>query len=170
MKGILKKIKPTIIENYVYESKYSGSLPYLELPANYALKIYQNSQIAGINIIDRNKRPDNICYALFENSNLVHISWVYKRNLLLRQLGYDGRYYAVASFTYPLYRGKGLYPVILNKILSDYNEKKILGFVDIHNEGSIRAFKKAGFKQCYHFKLIRLFGLKIFLKKYGDQY
>jgi len=168
MKKLLKKIKPTVIKNYVYAGKDFEKLPVLKLPESFTLKIFDDNALTGINIIDRNKSADNTCYAVFENDRLAHISWVYKNNLLLRQLGYDHNYYTMGSYTDPAYRGKGIFSVILNSMMRDYADKRFLGFVDPSNEVSIKGLVKAGLEKWYRFKLIRVFGLKIYLKKYAD--
>lgn len=167
IKKILKRLKPSVIENYVYAGKNFDELPVLHLPQEFTLKIFDNDTPSGISMIERHKKADNTCYAVFENNRLAHISWVYKKNLLLKQLGYDHNFYTMGSYTDPAYRGKGIFSVVLNKMMHDYADKRFLGFVDPSNQISIKGLTKAGLVKWYRFKMIRVFGVKIYLKKYG---
>ena len=164
-KQFIKKLKLTVIENFVYESVAANTN--INLTDGFVLKVFDQENPSGIGLIDRNCTKESCCYALFSEKKLAHYTLLYKKNFLSEQLKFDNDYYVVASFTYPEFRGRNLYGFVLAYLVNKYSDKKIIGFVDITNNASIKAFMKAGFICKYKFKLIRLFGLKIYLKKYA---
>ncbi len=167
MKKIWKRLKLKKIDNWVYRSKPQKELPTLLFPSSYQLKILNDKQTIGINLIDSVNKGNNICYKVFDENKLIHTSWVIKKNLMLKQLGYHEKF-TVSSSTHVDYRGKGIFSAVLNKILHDFKDVQFLGFVKESNIASIKGLEKAGYTKGYRFKLVRLFGIKIYLKRYDD--
>ena len=85
MKKILKKLKYKAVENIVFSTKPGDDLKIL--PLLFQLKVFEKNIKTGINIIDRNKNSNNVCYAVFDNETIIHTSWVFKDKLLAKQLG-----------------------------------------------------------------------------------
>ena len=62
-------------------------------------------------------------------------------------------------YTNPNFRGKGIYPAVLDYICSNYGNKKTMFYmiVDDNNVSSIRGIEKAGFRICGRVKKSYLF-------------
>lgn len=100
-------------------------------------------------------------YCCRYNGELVHTSYVipkcYKFPFMSK---WD--YEIGPCFTYPKFRGKGIYPQILKYICSSIGTEKSVFYmiVDETNLPSIKGIEKAGFQRCGTIKVTRI------LKKY----
>ena len=95
------------------------------------------------------------CYRL--NGELVHTSYVipkcYKFPFMSK---WD--YEIGPCFTYPKFRGKGIYPQMLKYICSSISTEKTVFYmiVDETNLPSIKGIEKAGFQRCGTIKVTRI--------------
>lgn len=93
--------------------------------------------------------PDS-CYVAFSNGSLAHVSWVYSCSDGIIPLK-PGEVEIKACFTFPLYRGRSIYPAVLNEISKDLERKGVSWvYLKIHpnNKASIHGAEKAGFRKC----------------------
>ncbi len=165
MKGF-NKLKLQTIDAIVFSNHVKQNNVQQEFP--YHLKIVDANIATGIKKIDKSKSNNNICYAVFDNEELVHQSWVFKKKLLARQLGFTDCYTIGNSVTLASHRGKGIYPAVLEMIMQHFPDKQMILFANSLNTSSIHSVAKAGFVKLYRFKMIRLFGLKLFCKRYEN--
>lgn len=103
----------------------------------------------GYNVIKKKKTPNKTKYKIIENEVLIHESAVYKKLFFLRIINKVGP--AIGDcFTNPDYRGKSIYPLMLNKIskelLFQKKYREVFVIVDHDNINSIKGIEKAGFK------------------------
>ena len=84
MKRVLKKLSFVRIHACVYLSNDHSRYHDFHFPFEY--KIFDKETKSGIRKIDKKIKKDNKCFAVFNNEELVHTSWVFKRNLLAKQL------------------------------------------------------------------------------------
>ena len=166
MKKVLKKLKYKAVENIVFSTKPGDDLKIL--PLLFQLKVFEKNIKTGINIIDRNKNSNNVCYAVFDNEKINHTSWVFKDKLLAKQLGYNNALTVGDSVTDEKYRGMGIYPAVLSSIMQQFKNTQLIIFTEPANTASQKGILNAGFIKLYRFKLIRFLGMKIYLKRYVD--
>ena len=145
-----------------------SDLKILPLPSALRLKVFDKDIRTGINIIDRNKNSNNLCYAVFDKEKIVHTSWIFRNKLLAKQLGNNNALTIGDSVTAEAYRGMGIYPAVLSNIAQHFENYQLIIFTEPANTASQKGILKAGFTKLYRFKLIRLLGLKIYLKRYAD--
>lgn len=89
------------------------------------------------------------------NSQIVETHWAYKFKLKCNQAFIH--YCETASEA----RGMGIYPFVLRKIISDFNEKyDIFISVDGNNLSSQKGIEKAGFEVVERVKIKVIFGFK----------
>ena len=103
-------------------------------------------------------------YLLFDNQDLVHRSVIFKKVGLLKAINNKG-YVIGDCFTNINYRGKGIYPKMLNLIGQDYlnNEINLFIVVDRKNLSSIKGIEKSGFSFHKNLKTKRF--LNFFMNK-----
>lgn len=102
---------------------------------------------------DRLQDPDRICYVALKNGEVAGYGWVASGHLFLENVNHDFPLNEDECFIYSCYvskasRGLGIYPAMLNKMLSDCKEKgyrNVFIGVSSSNKGSIRGIEKAGF-------------------------
>lgn len=107
----------------------------------------------------------NDFYIARENSVIQHISWLYYNSHHNRLLALgDNEVEVKYCLTLPRYRGRGVYPLVLKKILHDAKAKninRVFMCVRQKNHPSIRGIEKAGFKRAGTFRLLRILGIQI---------
>ena len=162
----IAKLKPKVIEGLAFSNTVSSSRTVF--PLSYTLKIISTNEKTGFAKIDKKKSSSNTCYAVFDNGELIHESWIFKQKLLTRQLGYRSAETVGDCYTLDSYRGKGIYTAVLNRILFDYSGKQLIIYADDFNESSVKGIIKAGFRRLYRFKVVRLLGLKVLVRRYED--
>ncbi len=105
--------------------------------------------------------PDT-CYGAFWKGSLVHVSWVYSYSDGVIQLK-SSEVEISYCFTLPNYRGRGIYPVVLNKICEDLKRKgtsRVYLKILKGNEASIRGAEKASFRKCEISRIQWFLGIK----------
>ena len=114
-----------------------------------------------INITKNEKRE---VYKLFDDNTLVHKSIVFYKVGLLKAINSKGHVIG-GCFTNKKYRGKGIYPKMLNLIAQKYIHSSIPLFivVDQSNLSSINGIEKSGFTLHKRLKTKRI--LNFFLNK-----
>ena len=100
-------------------------------------------------------------YCYRDNGELVHTSYVIPKCYKFPFMNKHD-YEIGPCFTYPKFRGKGFYPLMLKTICSSIGTEKSVFYmiVDKTNQPSIRGMEKAGFQRCGNIKVTRI------LKKY----
>lgn len=90
-----------------------------------------------------------IFYAINENGDLMHTSYVIPHCAKFSFMGKDD-YEIGPCYTYPDFRGKGIYPKVLHQICSRMakNNSVFYMIVDENNKPSIKGIEKAGFIRC----------------------
>ncbi|HJD23228.1 MAG TPA: hypothetical protein H9694_03680 [Firmicutes bacterium] len=90
-----------------------------------------------------------IYYVRNDAGELMHTSYVVPRCFKFPFLG-RGDYEIGPCYTYPLHRGKGLYPATLRFICENLGGEGTTFYIIVRNENtpSIRGIEKAGFEYC----------------------
>ncbi|MFZ1800785.1 MAG: hypothetical protein WAU24_13045 [Chitinophagaceae bacterium] len=164
MKKLIGRLKLQRIESIIFsaENNHARKSNKYILPANLNLHIYSAKNKSGNIKIDKKLSAGNVCYSVMSEKGLiVHQSWIFKKKLLTRQLGFKLAYTIGDCWTIPEFRGKGIYTYVLDVIKNDNLGKSIVIYCATTNAASIRGIEKAGFTKLYHFSLTRLLGLKI---------
>lgn len=96
-------------------------------------------------------------YYATKNEELVHTSYVIPKCLKFPFLNKQD-YEIGPCFTYPKFRGKGIYPAMLQYICSSEGDNSTVFYmiVDEGNTSSIRGIEKSGFERCGNVKVSRV--------------
>ena len=139
----------------------------LNLIASFHGYTEESHQIAGLK--ERFEKGDKP-YLVFCGRVLAHVAWVCRRNEVEMEeiwasLKFKNRQaYIMDCKTFFTFRGKNIYPVVLQRILRDLSgedvEKVFIG-CNPSNTASIKGIKKAGFAPLRKIRAVRLFGKKI---------
>lgn len=99
-----------------------------------------------------------IYYLLSSSGCVMHTSYVLPKCFKFPFLA-KGEYCIGPCFTYPTFRGQGIYPTVLNSIcqLESYPSDTVFYMVvSDTNTPSVRGIEKAGFERCGRIKKTRL--------------
>ncbi|TXD81684.1 hypothetical protein ESY86_16805 [Subsaximicrobium wynnwilliamsii] len=135
IKKIINNLKVRSIQSYVY--RMETYVPYLEKePFKFDLKI---------------DRQSGRCtkYYIEKNDLLIHQSYIYNEVFLLRLIKKRGPVIG-NCFTHPEFRGKSIYPYVINCIAKNslnLGAKEVFVIVNQSNAGSIKGIEKAGFEK-----------------------
>lgn len=164
MKKLIGRLKLQRIEAIIFSAEKDNtrkSNKYI-LPANLFLHIYSAKNKSRNTKVDKKLAAGNVCYSVINDKGIiVHQSWIFKKKLLTRQLGFKLAYTIGDCWTIPEFRGRGIYTFMLEYIKNDNLGKSIVIYCALSNAASIRGIEKAGFTKLYHFTLTRLLGFKI---------
>ena len=140
---------------------------------NIDILVYRMSEPKPIDVADIGMKIQTVelsgkkSFSIKESGKLVHNSFLFKKAHVLRLLGKKGPVIG-DCVTSPEYRGRSIYPFVINKIaLESLKEghKEVFVIVNSGNQASIRGIEKAGFHQFAHVKAKRFlffyFGLDI---------
>jgi predicted GNAT family acetyltransferase len=117
------------------------------------------------------KSPENQGYYAYFGSKCVHRSWVKKGPVRAniencQKISLKSNEILIHSCeTAPGFRGKGIYPRVLKKIIADFKDKEILIAVNALNKASIKGVIKAGFRGHRIYRVIVICGIKPCLTK-----
>lgn len=89
---------------------------------------------------------------------LIHKSKVFKKSLLLKNFGFKQPLMTIGDcFTNDDYRGKGIYPAVLERIVSKHlKDSSLYLLVSPQNIPSIRGIEKAGFSKIASLKCLKI--------------
>ncbi|HEY6978203.1 MAG TPA: hypothetical protein VH396_18005 [Chitinophagaceae bacterium] len=158
LKRSIRNLKFRANDLFLFSNK--EKLPLLSLPSQYSLKVIDSNEKSGIKQIDRRKKNNNLCYAVFDSEKLVHTSWLFKKHSISTQLGYKDALTIGPCETIKSHRGKGIYPAVLSTIQKDNPDAELVIFVKMSNAPSIQGIMKAGFQKILRFKMLKIFGFK----------
>lgn len=141
--GLLNKLKPYPVDLLLYVFSRNTDLPD---PVN---KDFPFS-------IDFSEKDSQ--YIIEQNGEIIHRSKLFTTSLLLKNFGYKQPFVAIGDcFTDDNYRGQGIYPNVINHILTEFaNTHDLYMLVAPTNIPSIKGIEKAGLRP-----LARLQCLKI---------
>ena len=103
-----------------------------------------------------------VCYVAYVGDEPAGVGWRFPDSRLLRRLGFDDRaVYVGGFFVRPRYRGRNLYPLLLEHIGSDSLRSDQLAFAEVseRNVASIRGLRKVGFRLAGKLRLISVAGV-----------
>lgn len=129
----------------------------------YNIQIFQTKK-SFIKNIKKIGTKSPICYSIIINKKIIHACYLFRHVFINYLLGYSGYHVIGDCFTLPEYRGRGLYPNMLQKIATDI-DKKIVIYVASNNYSSIKGIEKAGFKRHKEFILYKFFNVPIYAKE-----
>lgn len=161
MKAIIKKLKFKKIESLVYTNKPDDLVENADI--KYSLQIFNAGAKTNIHHVDSKKYYK--AYLVTDEGKFVHVSCMFKNNLLAKQLGFNNAYTIGECVTSNNYKGQGIYPSILKKIKADYKKELLIVFVQPNNIASIKGIEKAGFHKLYQFVMYRFLGINLFTRK-----
>jgi hypothetical protein len=158
---ILKKIKSRKFIISVY-SNVSPINPIL----NSSFKVKKaNKEIVKKFTLISSIFMDSTCYYVEVDNELAHFSWLFKSNLLARQLKLSNFWIIGNCETFHKYRGNGLYGLVISKIIYDFPTQKFALFIDPNNISSIKGVTKIGLKCIGTYEIWRLLGVAIKITK-----
>jgi hypothetical protein len=136
LKKILKYLKIIPIDVVIYRMGKDAIVDFHHL--DYVIQA---------DFISKNKKR----YYIKENNVVVHQSFLFSKVFLLRLINKKGPVIGDCQ-TINTYRGKSIYPFVINYIaneeLKKKNRKEVFIIVDSDNFSSIKGIEKAGF-QCF---------------------
>jgi len=110
-------------------------------------------------VLSNKKSNNKIIYELFINGNFVHRSVVFKNVHVVRLIHKLNTPVIGACYTTKSYRGKSIYPFVLEKIAKKLLQKEcneILILVSPLNNSSIKGIEKANFTKICRIKADRI--------------
>lgn len=117
--------------------------------SEHAIQRFDEQHKSGVPDIDRRLVRNRLCYAIFDNSELIHNVWVDFDTLLPSRFGFEfGVPMLGGGFTVPHARGRGLQKFTLAYAIRDLlasGYKQVYTMVSPHNEPSLRSVHKVGF-------------------------
>ncbi|MCU0323235.1 MAG: hypothetical protein MUE72_12520, partial [Chitinophagaceae bacterium] len=116
MKVLIRKLKFKKIESIVYINRVDDKIESVEM--KYTFNIFDEGKKTNISHVDNKKFFK--AYVVFDKDKFVHVSCMFKNNLLAKQLGYKKAFTIGECVTNNTYKGQGIYPSILKKIKADY--------------------------------------------------
>jgi hypothetical protein len=164
-----KALLPTPINVLLYMGREPSKLCPHHLPSSIAINSFSMGNLSNVDRIDKRLTSYNLAYVGSYSGKIVHESWVSFDTLLPSQFGFDSRFPVIGySHTLPTYRGRSIYPCVLNYILHDLRNRNISNnayiLVSPENKASIRGIEKAGFELVAHLKGLRIVGSYIINK------
>ncbi len=169
----VRRMGKALLPNPINELLYMGREPSkpcsYHLPSLMAINSFSIENLSNVDRIDKRLTSYNLAYVVFYSCKIVHESWVSFDTLLPSQFGFDSRFPVIGySHTLPTYRGKSIYPCVLNYILHDLRTRNISSnayiLVNPENKASIRGIEKVGFELVAHLKGLRIVGSYIIHK------
>lgn len=102
--------------------------------------------------------PSTSTFFVKDGDFLVHKSKIFKKSLLLKSFGYKQPLMTIGdAFTDNKYRGKGIYPAVLERIVSKHlKDSSLYLLVSPDNIPSIRGIEKAGFSKIARLKCLKI--------------
>lgn len=160
---------PKSINVLLYMGREPSKLCPYPLPSSIAIKLFSVGSLSNVDRIDKRLTYYNRAYVGFYFGEIAHESWVSFDTLLPSQFGFDSRVPVIGySHTEPQYRGKSIYPAVLNYILHDLRARSVSSnayiLVDPRNKASIRGIEKAGFELVAQLKGLRIVGFLVINK------
>jgi len=165
----MEALLPKSINVLLYMGREPSKLCPYPLPSSIAIKLFSIGSLSNVDRIDKRLTSYNQAYVGFYFGEIAHESWASFDTLLPSQFGFDSRFPVIGySHTVPKYRGKSIYPAVLNYILHDLRTRNISSnayiLVSPENKASIRGIEKAGFELVAHLKGLRIVGFHIINK------
>lgn len=133
VKKILKRLRVTSIDMLFYSMNSSEYKPFTAL--DFRIQIDTSN-------------PDKTKYFIEVDSKIIHESSLFKKLNILKLIHETGP--AIGEcFTVPEFKGKSIYPFVINYIakkeLLENNNKEVFILVNSNNTSSVRGIEKAGF-------------------------
>lgn len=164
-----KALLPTPINVLLYMGREPSTLCLHHLPSSIAINSFSIGNLSNVDWIDKRLTSYNLAYIGFYSGKIAHESWVSFDTVLPSQFGFNSCFPVIGySRTLPTYRGRSIYPSVLNYILHDLKTRNISSnayiLVSPENKASIRGIEKAGFELVAHLKGLRIVGSHIINK------
>lgn len=146
-------------------SAYANEQPISHLTSSIGEIKIANKECLSNHILINAQLKNNTCYYVEVNNELAHFSWLFKNNLLAKQLKLSNYWTIGNCETYEKYRGNGLYGIVVSKMISDYPDQKFVLFIEPSNISSIKGVIKIGLKCIGTYKVTRFLGISLRIKK-----
>ncbi len=163
-RALYRKLKLKTIHTYVY-SLPDGAL--IQMAQSHPIEQATHHKPSNFAIINNKLTKARSCYYIRLNDEVAHISWVFSKNLLARQLGFKNNYVIGDCQTFDKYKGRGLYGQTVGYIINNNPEKRFILFIDPNNVASIRGVEKIGLTPIGLYSVKRVLGFAFCIKKYG---
>lgn len=111
---------------------------------------------SGDMTIDRRLSPRRTCYVASCNGSRVHESWIRYDVQLPQQFGYGCLPVIGDCVTRAEFRGKRIFPTVLQHILNDMDSPEAYILVSPDNVSSVRGIERAGFQFVERLRGIRV--------------
>jgi hypothetical protein len=154
IRGLLRKLRPVSIHTLVY-----GSPSPLAVNPDLEVRSTEDRRKSGIREIDRKAGWRRTAYYVTVDGRLAHVSWVFRRNLLARQLGFKEESVIGDCATFEPFKGRRLYGDTVNYIMKTHPDRKYILFVVPENAASIRGLERIGLVRKGLFTVRRFLGL-----------
>lgn len=162
----VKTIKKLRYRKFII-SAYANEQPISPLTTSIGeIKIANKECLSNHSLIN-SQLKNNTCYYVEVNNELAHFSWLFKNNLLAKQLKLSNYWTIGNCETYEKYRGNRLYGIVVSKIISDHPNQKFVLFIEPSNISSIKGVIKIGLKCIGTYKVKRFLGISLSIKKFN---
>lgn len=172
---ILAALRPCRIDQWLYVSDQCSQTTSTS-STSIDIRHFTTVSRSGNSTIDSKISPQRECYAAFVDGHLAHQSWLRRDVLLPCRFGFSRSTPVIGdSRTEEAYRGRGIYPQVLARILADRRlsgttEAMPATFILVapDNDASVRGIERAGFRRTARLQGWRIGGL-IWCKRRIDQ-
>lgn len=160
----LRRLSPRRVDQLLYVA--DAPLPELATPAGVVIERFGPAHPSGIAAVDRKLSSRRLCYIAFVDGQPAHQSWVIRDALLPGQFGMDPQAPVIGECATPTaYRGQGLYPRTLIRIVNDWfgegGGRPMYVLVAPDNGPSIRGIERAGFRRAARLRGYRVLGIMV---------
>lgn len=165
---LLRLMRPVRIDELLYVIADSGQR--VTPPAGLVYERHTRDSPAGIPNIDRRLAPTKHAYVFRDGATLAHESWLSYDTLLPASFGFDSHVPVIGECaTPPAYRGRHLYPTMLQLISQDVRQRggptEVYILVAPDNTASIKGIERAGSRFVARLTSFRIAGINFFGKQ-----
>ena len=162
LRKVLARLRPQRIDLVLFE--LLGREPNKPISEGFTAATYTPLRPSARPEIDKRLSDKRSCYAFLHDGEIAHASWLLDDVLLPASFGFDPRVPVIGDCdTPPKFRGRRLYPEMLQRIASDVLAARgcdrVYILVSPDNVASIRGIEHAGGVRVSRLEGIRVAGL-----------
>jgi len=162
IRRFIRKLGFKRVDQLLFHSDFSHVPEISPRLQNLVVQKVRKPEKVGIPQLDKKLSASNCCYYVCIGNHLAHQNWVFFKSHLLNQFGLPKLPVLGDGFTLEQFRGQGIQPFVLTKMLRDLASQGYKGaytLVSPSNASSIRGVEKAGFVLKMRLKGSRLLGI-----------
>jgi len=160
LRRIARFVVPRRVDELLYTADLAATRPLRPAAVPVLVRRYDLATPSGDTAVDARLTAWRACYIGSVDGEAAHQSWLFFDTTLPSLFGFDGSVPVIGECaTADKFRGKGIYPHVLQHILADVRARglaeQVYILVSAHNAPSIAGIERAGFTRQAHLRGIR---------------